>query len=97
MLAMRRSRLVLAAAAVFTLIGCAALPFFGSSFIPELQEGHLIVHMTMVPGTSIAEGLRMGARVTEALSKLPAVRSVAQRVGRAERVSDAAGTSSTWT
>jgi len=90
----RRSRLMLAAAAAFTLIGCAALPFFGSSFIPELQEGHLIVHMTMVPGTSIAEGLRMGARVTAALSRLPAVRSVAQRVGRAERVSDAAGANS---
>jgi len=90
----RRSRLVLAAAAAFTLIGCAALPFFGSSFIPELQEGHLIIHMAMVPGTSIAEGLRMGARITAALSGLPAVRSVAQRVGRAERVADAAGTNS---
>ena len=87
----RRSRLALAAAAAFTLLGCAALPFFGGGFIPELQEGHFIVHMTMAPGTAIEEGLRMGSRVTAALRALPIVRSVAQRVGRAERGVDVAG------
>ncbi len=92
--AARRSRLVLAAAVAFTVLGCTALPFFGGSFIPELQEGHLVVHMTMVPGTSIAESLRLGAHVTEALAKLPAVRSVAQRIGRAERGADTGGTNS---
>jgi len=90
--AAQRSRLVLAAAVAFTVLGCAALPFFGGSFIPELQEGHLVVHMTMVPGTSIAESLRLGAHVTEALAKLPTVRSVAQRIGRAERGADTGGT-----
>ncbi len=88
----RQSTLVMAAAVAFTIVGCAALPFFGESFIPELKEGHFIVHMTMVPGTSIEEGLRLGARVTEALRALPVVRSVAQRVGRAERGVDTAGT-----
>jgi len=88
----RQSTLVMAAAVAFTIVGCAALPFFGGSFIPELKEGHFIVHMTMVPGTSIEEGLRLGARVTEALRALPVVRSVAQRVGRAERGVDTAGT-----
>ena len=88
----RQSRLVLAAAVAFTLLGCAALPFFGGGFIPELQEGHFIVHMTTVPGTAIEEGLRMGSRITAALRALPIVRSVAQRVGRAERGVDAVGT-----
>jgi CzcA family heavy metal efflux pump len=92
--AAQRSRLVLAAAAAFTVLGCAALPFFGGSFIPELQEGHLVVHMTMAPGTSLAESLRLGAHVTEALARLPAVRSVAQRIGRAERGADTGGTNS---
>ncbi len=85
-------RTVIGAAIAFTLIGCAALPFFGASFIPELKEGHFIVHMVAVPGTSIAESLRLGARVSAALGQLPFVRSVAQKVGRAELSEDTNGT-----
>ena len=84
-------RTLLSAAVVFTVAGCAALPFFGGSFIPELNEGHFIVHMAMVPGTSIGQSLRLGERVADALKQLPAVRSVAQRVGRAELGEDTHG------
>lgn len=88
----RQPRTVMAAAAVFTVIGCAALPFFGGGFIPELKEGHFIIHMSAVPGTSLGQSLRLGARVTDALRQLPVVRSVAQRVGRAALVADTWGT-----
>ena len=88
----RRPRTTIAAALIFIVAGCAALPFFGGSFIPELKEGHFIIHMSAVPGTSIAESLRVGTRVTEALEQVPAVRSVAQRVGRAEKAADTWGT-----
>jgi CzcA family heavy metal efflux pump len=80
----RAPRLVIAGAAGLTIAGLALLPFCSAIFLPELQERHFIVHMTSVPGTSIAEALRIGARVTEILLKSPAVGSVAQRVGRAE-------------
>ena len=88
----RHGRAVIAAVAVVTLGGAAALPFFGGSFLPELKEGHFVLHMVMVPGTSLAESLRVGGRATEALLKLPFVRSVAQRVGRAEGADDTLGT-----
>ena len=81
---MRHPRRVIAAAVVFTIAGCAALPFFSGSFIPELNEGHFIVHMATVPGTSIEQSLRIGDRIADALRRLPVVRSVAQRIGRAE-------------
>ena len=88
----RRPRTLISAATVFTIAGCAALPFFGGSFIPELKEGHFIIHLSAVPGTSIEESLRIGARVAGALRQLPVVRSVAQRVGRAEKAEDTWGT-----
>jgi len=69
-----------------------ALPFFGGTFIPELKEGHFIVHMSAVPGTSIAESMRMGSLVTKALKALPSVRLASQRVGRAENADDTWGT-----
>ncbi len=84
--------LVMAAALAITILGCAPLPFFGGSFIPELKEGHFDVHVTSVPGTSVHESLRLGQKISEALLRIPYVRSVAQRVGRAELSPDTLGT-----
>ena len=79
-----RPRLAMMAALLLTAGAAALLPLFGARFLPDLQEGHFILHMTAMPGTSITESLRMGTRVTAALAGLPFVRSVAQRAGRAE-------------
>ncbi len=69
---------------VFTLMGIGILPFMKGEFLPEFREGHFLIHMLAVPGTSIEESLRIGNRVSEELLKQPYVRSVAQRVGRSE-------------
>ncbi|MES2405845.1 MAG: efflux RND transporter permease subunit [Pseudomonadota bacterium] len=69
----------------------AVLPFLQGSFLPALREGHFIVHMRMTPGTSLAQSLALGQRVSASLSRIPGIRSVAQRAGRATQVSDPAG------
>src|SRR5262249_61768563 len=56
----QRPRATIATAIVVTGAGLATLPFFTSSFIPELKEGHFIVHMSAVSGTSISESPRLG-------------------------------------
>lgn len=83
--------LVIGGVALITVGGIAALPFFSTSFLPELREGHYIMHMQSAPGTSLEESLRVGREVTAALLKLPFVRSVSQRVGRAELSEDTWG------
>jgi len=83
---------VLITVAVLCAISLATLPFFGGAFLPELREGHFIVHMSAVPGTSIEESLRLGKEVTKELLKNPHIRSVGQRVGRAEKADDTWGT-----
>lgn len=85
-------RIVIAVVALLTIGGAALLPLFRSSFLPELREGHFIVHMSAVPGTSLEESLRIGAQVSEELMKIPYVRSVSQRAGRAEISDDTWGT-----
>lgn len=88
----RAPRLVMAAVILVTALGIAAVPFFASSFLPELREGHFVIHMAAVPGTSLTESLRIGGEVRAALSKLGFVRAVGQRVGRAEQSEDTWGT-----
>lgn len=85
-------RVAIAGAAALTIAGLALMPFFEATFLPKLHEGHFILHMTAMPGTSLAESLRMGARVAATLEKLPIVRAVAQRAGRAELTADTHGT-----
>ncbi|MBU2828835.1 MAG: efflux RND transporter permease subunit [Acidithiobacillus ferriphilus] len=70
---------------ILFLVAAAVFHSFGSNFLPEFSERHFIVHVSTAPGTSLAESLQLGRHISMALSRIPAVRSVAQRVGRAER------------
>jgi len=76
----------------FCLAGLAILPFLGGSFLPELREGHYIIHTASVPGTSIEESLRIGGRIEQRVAEIPGVRSTSQWAGRAERGADTFGT-----
>ena len=73
-------------------LGTASLFFLTESFLPELREGDVTVHMTALPGTSLQESMRMGELLTAQLLKIPYVTSVAQRAGRAELGTDTMGT-----
>lgn len=73
-------------------LGLAILPLFRGQFIPALREGHYILHMTAVPGTSEIQTLKLGNQVTKVLLEIPGVKSVAQWVGRAPNAADTFGT-----
>jgi len=85
-------RLLMAAVALLIALGIGTLFLLSESFLPELREGNITIHMTAVPGTSLQESLRLGSHITAALLKIPSVRSVAQRAGRAELGIDTMGT-----
>lgn len=87
----RRPRTVIGLALLICLGAAATLPFFGGEFLPELHEGHYVLHMSAVPGTSLAESIRLGKLVTAALLENPHVRSVEQQAGRAENGEDTFG------
>lgn len=73
-------------------IGLGTLPLFKNQFIPALHEGHYIMHMTTVPGTSEQESLHIGKRVSAAIRNIDGVKSVTQWVGRAPNGADTFGT-----
>lgn len=79
----RRPKILFAAVALFTLLGLGLVPFLKEEFLPAFREGHFIVHVAAVPGTSLEESKRQGERWTKAMLALPEVRCVAQRAGRA--------------
>jgi len=74
--------------AVLCVASLLVLPFLQGQFLPQLREGHYIVHMRLAPGASLQASQDLGAHVTRSLLGIPGVRSVAQRTGRATRVAD---------
>ncbi len=73
------------AVAIVCVAALLALPFLQGSFLPQLREGHYIVHMRLAPGASVQASQDLGAHVSQALLHIPGVRSVAQRTGRSAR------------
>ncbi len=86
------STTILLASLLTIALGLSLLPLFSSQFIPALNEGHFIMHMTTVPGTSETESIRLGQAVNKRLMAIPGVKSVAQWVGRAQNGADTFGT-----
>ena len=87
----QRPRTVIGLAVLICGGAMATLPFFGGEFLPEFSEGHYVLHMATVPGTSLEESARLGKLVIAELLKNPHVRSVSQEVGRAENGEDPFG------
>lgn len=67
------------------------IPTLAVRFLPELREGHYIVHTSNLPGTALDEALRTGTQLVEAFRHIPGVVSASQWAGRAERGADTYG------
>jgi Cu/Ag efflux pump CusA len=86
------SKVVLIISLFVIAFGLSFIPLFKTHFIPPLNEGHYIMHMTAYPGTSEDESLRIGNLVTEQLLEIDGVKSIAQWVGRSPLGADTFGT-----
>ena len=79
----RRRRVVGAAVALF--VGSLILvPFLGTEFVPELEEGTINVRVTLAPSSSLDTALEVAAKLEERVIAFPEVLYVSARVGRPE-------------
>ncbi len=75
----------------FCVLGITAFLRLDHQFLPELREGHYIVHTASIPGTSLQESIRVGSLLTGRFLAVEGVESVSQWAGRAERGADTYG------
>lgn len=71
-------------AAAMLLVGVLAFGRLGSEFTPRLNEGTIVVRLTMAPSISLEEAKETTLRVERRLLTVPEVTGVTSRVGRGE-------------
>ncbi|MDP2884738.1 MAG: efflux RND transporter permease subunit [Ignavibacteria bacterium] len=89
--ALKRKLLVLGIA-LFVLIGSFALvPFLGSEFIPELDEGSILIQPIRMPSISLTESIEIEKKVQQVIMQFPEVEFVVGRLGRPDIATDPMG------
>ena len=86
--AIARPRLVMTGAGVALLAGLIAFLTLGREFVPQLDEGDVLVQALRVPSTSLEQSQAMQFQVERTLKAMPQVERVFTRTGTAEVASD---------
>ena len=87
--AMRKRRLVLAAATGLVVLSGFAATRLGSEFIPNLDEGDIALHALRIPGTSLLQAVSMQGALEARIKAFPEVETVFAKIGTADVATDA--------
>jgi cobalt-zinc-cadmium resistance protein CzcA len=82
--ALSRRKQVVASAVMLFAGALALVPFLGTEFVPELEEGTLNIRVTLAPSSSLETSLRVSKKLEAQLMTFPEVLYASSRVGRAE-------------
>ncbi len=80
----KRRGFAVALAAALILTGLFLFPLLGSEFTPRLQEGAMVLRLTMAPSISLVESKRTTHLVEKRLLKVLEIKEVVSRIGRGE-------------
>jgi cobalt-zinc-cadmium resistance protein CzcA len=86
--AMRRPSLTLGIGIGGFAVGIAAFLTLGQVFLPQLDEGDIVVQATRIPATSIDQSQAMTLPIEKALARMPEVKLAFSKTGTPELASD---------
>lgn len=86
-----RPRITLALAVGVFAATLVVVPRVGTEFLPELDEGSILIQPTRDPNISLSQSMEVAAQVEEVVGPVPEVTTVVSRVGRPDVGSDPMG------
>lgn len=86
--ALRRPNATLGIALGALALSAVAFTTLGQEFLPQLDEGNVLVQAIRIPGTSVDQSQAMQAQVEKAIAREPEVQFAFSRTGTSEIASD---------
>ena len=88
---MHAKKLILGIAIALFIVAAVLISGLGRSFLPEFNEGSLVISVVTKPGISLDESNKIGSRTERALLTIPEIDITTRRTGRAEQDEHAQG------
>ena len=88
---LRQRWIVLSCGLVLLVGGVALFTRIGAEFVPQLDEGDLLVEARRLPGVALSESIASSGRMERALRQIPEVTHVVSRTGSPEVANDVMG------
>ncbi len=82
--ALQRKKMVISSALALFVFAVALIPWLGTEFVPELEEGTLNIRVTLAPSSSLNTALKVSRKLEKQLMEFPEVLYASSRAGRAE-------------
>lgn len=89
--ALKRKVVTLGIAAVVFGVSLALVRLLGTEFIPELDEGSILVQPIRMPSISLTESIEMEKKIQQVIMQFPEVEFVVGRLGRPDIATDPMG------
>ncbi len=89
--ALRHKKITLSLAAAALASSLALLPFIGTEFLPQLDEGAIAINVVRLPSAALDGSVAAGTFIEQQLAKYPEIRTVVAKTGRAEISEDPMG------
>lgn len=81
---MQFKKIAIAFSIVLFILAIAAFSQLGRSFLPEFNEGSLVISAVSLPGISLEESNKIGTQIEQTLLTVPEIKITTRRTGRAE-------------
>lgn len=89
--AVRRPAVTLGISGGVLVASLALLPFMGTTFMPDLDEGSIAVNVVRLPNASLDGAVKVATFMEQRLRRFPEVETVVSKTGRAEISEDPMG------
>src|SRR3989339_222194 len=82
--ALRKKKTVVGAAVAALVASLGMVPFLGTEFIPTLEEGSILIGVTMTPSISLEKATETVMKLEQVIVKFPEAKETVSRIGRPE-------------